>query len=113
MIQGIRFHGLTIPDCQKVLPPAPGGKEMTAESMLWLLLTGQVPTPKQSRQLSAELAEKGELPAYASQLIDSYVHPMPFHPMPSTVLLLNSAMQPTEDTPPHDPIRHGCCSLES
>jgi citrate synthase len=75
MIQGIRFHGLTIPDCQKMLPPAPGGKEMTAESMLWLLLTGQVPTPEQSRQLSAELAEKGELPTFASQLIDSYVHP--------------------------------------
>lgn len=69
--QGIRFHGLTIPDCQKVLPPAPGGKEMTAESMLWLLMTGQVPTAEQSRQLSQELASKGQLPAFIEQLIDS------------------------------------------
>ncbi|KAG1905986.1 citrate synthase-like protein [Suillus fuscotomentosus] len=77
--EGIRFHGLTIPDCQKVLPPAPGGKEMTAESMLWLLLTGKVPTPEQSRQLSAELAVKGELPHFVTQLVDSL--PKTLHPM--------------------------------
>jgi citrate synthase len=73
VIKGIRFHGLTIPDCQKVLPPAPGGKEMTAESMLWLLLTGRVPSSSESYQLSAELAEKGELPAFVEKLIDSCV----------------------------------------
>lgn len=72
-IKGIRFHGLTIPDCQKVLPPVPGGKEMTAESMLWLLLTGRVPSPNESYQLSAELAEKGELPTFVEKLLDSSV----------------------------------------
>ncbi|THH20674.1 hypothetical protein EW146_g703 [Bondarzewia mesenterica] len=41
--EGIRFHGLTIPDCQKQLPAAPGGKEIIAESMLWLLMTGKSP----------------------------------------------------------------------
>ena len=71
--QGIRFHGLTIPDCQKVLPAAPGGKEIIAESMLWLLMTGKVPTEAETRQLSRELAERGELPNYVVQLIDSYV----------------------------------------
>jgi len=69
--EGIRFHGLTIPDCQRLLPPAPGGKEMSAESMLWLLLTGKVPTPDQSRELSRELAEKGDLPPFIENLIDS------------------------------------------
>ncbi|KAL1735260.1 citrate synthase-like protein [Schizophyllum commune] len=77
--EGIRFHGRTIPECQKVLPPAPGGKEMTAESMLWLLMTGQVPTPEQSRDLSRELAEKGELPTTITHLIDSL--PPTLHPM--------------------------------
>ncbi|KAN0076998.1 citrate synthase [Tylopilus felleus] len=77
--EGIRFHGLTIPDCQKVLPPAPGGKEMTAESMLWLLLTGRVPSANQSSQLSTELAEKAELPAFVEKLIDSF--PRTLHPM--------------------------------
>lgn len=46
---------------------------MTAESMLWLLLTGRVPSPNESYQLSAELAEKAELPAFVDKLIDSCV----------------------------------------
>ncbi|KAG5646656.1 hypothetical protein DXG03_002646 [Asterophora parasitica] len=77
--EGIRFHGLSIPDCQKVLPPAPRGKEIIAESMLWLLLTGQVPTAEQTRQLSRELAEKGELPKFVEDLVDSL--PKDLHPM--------------------------------
>ncbi|KZV71900.1 citrate synthase-like protein [Peniophora sp. CONT] len=77
--EGIRFHGLSIPECQEKLPPAPGGKEILPESMLWFLMTGQIPTPEQTRQLSAELAERGELPKYAEQLIDSL--PATLHPM--------------------------------
>ncbi|KAL0572936.1 hypothetical protein V5O48_009026 [Marasmius crinis-equi] len=77
--EGIRFHGLSIPDCQRQLPPAPGGKEIIAESMLWLLLTGQVPTAEQTRELSRELAEKGDLPGHVEKLIDSL--PSTLHPM--------------------------------
>lgn len=72
-IQGIRFHGLSIPDCQKQLPAAPGGKEIIAESMLWLLLTGKVPTEAETRQLSRELAERGELPEHVVKLLDRLV----------------------------------------
>jgi citrate synthase len=72
--QGIRFHGLSIPDCQKQLPTAPGGKEIIAESMLWLLLTGKVPTEAETRQLSQELAERGQLPAHIEKLLDRSVH---------------------------------------
>lgn len=43
--------------------------------MLWLLLTGEIPTPEQTRGLSAELAEKGELPHFVVKLVDSYVPP--------------------------------------
>lgn len=38
--------------------------------MLWLLLTGKVPTKAETRQLSRELAEKGDLPTYVEKLID-------------------------------------------
>ena len=41
--------------------------------MLWLLLTGKVPTEAETRQLSRELAEKGDLPKHVVDLIDSYV----------------------------------------
>ncbi|KAH9063364.1 citrate synthase-like protein [Lactarius vividus] len=77
--EGIRFHGLSIPDCQRQLPAAPGGKEIIAESMLWLLLTGKVPTEAETRQLSRQLAEKGDLPTYVEKLIDGLspsIHPM-------------------------------------
>ncbi|KIK59754.1 hypothetical protein GYMLUDRAFT_44207 [Collybiopsis luxurians FD-317 M1] len=77
--EGIRFHGLSIPDCQKALPAAPGGKEIIAESMLWLLLTGQVPSAEQTRELSRELAQKGTLPSHVESLIDSL--PRTLHPM--------------------------------
>nr|VWO98810.1 Glucose repression mediator protein CYC8 [Ganoderma boninense] len=77
--EGIRFHGLTIPDCQKALTAAPDGKEIIAESMFWLLLTGKVPTEAETRQLSRQLAEKGDLPEYIEKLIDSL--PPTLHPM--------------------------------
>ncbi|KAH9951931.1 citrate synthase-like protein [Amylocystis lapponica] len=78
-IDGIRFHGLSIPDCQMQLTPAPGGKEIIAESMLWLLLTGKVPTEAETRQFSRELADKGDLPDFVVKLVDSL--PSSLHPM--------------------------------
>ncbi|CAE6422118.1 unnamed protein product [Rhizoctonia solani] len=77
--EGIRFHGLSIPDCQKVLPPAQGGQEIISESMLWLLLTGQVPSHEQVRALSRSLAERGELPDHVTKLVDAF--PKTLHPM--------------------------------
>jgi citrate synthase len=71
--KGIRFHGLTIPDCQKVLAPAPGGKEIIPESMLWLLLTGEIPSEAQVRALSKEFADNGTLDEKTVKLIDASV----------------------------------------
>ena len=45
--EGIRFRGLSIPECQKVLPKAPGGEEPLPEGLFWLLMTGDVPTQEQ------------------------------------------------------------------
>jgi citrate synthase len=56
--EGIRFHGMTIPDCQEKLPKGTSGTEMAPEAMFWLLLTGKVPTEEQVRGLSKELAER-------------------------------------------------------
>lgn len=40
--QGICFRGLSIPECQKVLPAAHPEGEPLPEGLLWLLLTGKV-----------------------------------------------------------------------
>ena len=77
--EGIRFHGKTIKDCQKVLPKGTSGTEMLPEAMFWLLLTGDVPSTEQVRVLSRELAEKAELPEYVNTMLDAF--PKDLHPM--------------------------------
>lgn len=77
--EGIRFHGKTIRDCQSELPKGTSGREMLPEGMLWLLLTGQVPTAAQTRALSRELAEKSSLPAPVTAMLQSF--PAQTHPM--------------------------------
>ncbi|RKP40225.1 citrate synthase [Dimargaris cristalligena] len=77
--EGIRFRGLTIPECQKVLPAAEGGDEPLPESLFWLLVTGEVPSPEQVKLLSAEWAARSAIPSFVEELIDrcpSTLHPM-------------------------------------
>lgn len=40
--------------------------------MLWLLLTGNVPSVEEVRGLSEELAAKGKLPSFVEKIIDSF-----------------------------------------
>jgi len=77
--EGIRFHGKTIKDCQKELPKGTSGTEMLPEAMFWLLLTGEVPSVSQTRALSRELAEKGQIPKFVQKMLDDF--PKDLHPM--------------------------------
>lgn len=58
--EGIRFRGLSIPECQEKLPKAAGGTEPLPEAMFWLLLTGNVPTAAQAAALNAELQARAD-----------------------------------------------------
>lgn len=77
--EGIRFHGKSIKECQEFLPKAPEGGEMLPEAMLWFLITGKVPSEGQIRELSRELAEKGNLPDHVVKTLDNL--PPTLHPM--------------------------------
>jgi len=77
--EGIRFRGLSIPECQARLPKAPGGEEPLPEALFYLLITGEVPTADQTKRLSAEFAARSELPEYTKKLIASF--PKGMHPM--------------------------------
>ncbi|NP_001305561.1 citrate synthase, mitochondrial [Solanum tuberosum] len=57
--EGIRFRGLSIPECQKVLPAAKPGGEPLPEGLLWLLLTGKVPSKEQVNSIVSGIAESG------------------------------------------------------
>ena len=77
--EGIRFRGMSIPECQKALPKAPGGSEPLPEGLFWLLMTGEVPTDAQVQALSKQWAERAELPAHVVSLLNNLpttVHPM-------------------------------------
>lgn len=76
---GIRFRGLSIPDCKKLLPRAKDGEEPLPESVFWLLMTGDVPTEAEVRSLSKSLAERGSLPPSITKMLKNFpknVHPM-------------------------------------
>jgi len=90
--EGIRFRGLTIPDCQKVLPTfsgVAGDGEPLLESLLWLLLTSEVPTKEQVDTLTAELHSRSELPSHVIPLLNSL--PKDMHPMTQFTIGLNAA----------------------
>merc|ERR1712238_573315 len=70
--EGIRFRGLTIPECQAVLPTysgVTGDGEPLLESLIWLLLTS-------------------ELPAHVKELVNSL--PKDMHPMTQLIIGLNA-----------------------
>ncbi len=89
--EGIRFRGLTIPECQAVLPTysgRPGNGEPLLESILWLLLTGEVPTKEQVDTLTNDLKERSELPAHVLPLLKAL--PKDMHPMTQLTIGLNA-----------------------
>ncbi|XP_055694875.1 probable citrate synthase 1, mitochondrial [Lutzomyia longipalpis] len=77
--EGIRFRGLSIPECQKVLPKAKGGSEPLPEGLFWLLITGDVPTQGQVEALSREWANRAALPSHVVTMLNNF--PSTLHPM--------------------------------
>merc|ERR1711977_481518 len=77
--EGIRFRGYTIPECQELLPKAPGGEEPLPEGLFWLLVTGDIPTEEQVRNLSKEWADRAALPSHVVTMLNNL--PANCHPM--------------------------------
>merc|ERR1719213_1245180 len=77
--EGIRFRGYNIPECQELLPKAPGGQEPLPEGLFWLLVTGDIPTEEQVRGLSQDWASRAELPSHVVTMLNNF--PSNLHPM--------------------------------
>lgn len=80
-VEGIRFRGFTIPECQQNLPHAAAGKEPLPEGMFWLLMTGNVPTAAQTTALNAELHARADPAAIANAQKAIAALPANAHPM--------------------------------
>ncbi|GIX63653.1 citrate synthase [Babesia caballi] len=92
---GITYRGLTIPQMLEKLPGATAGcKCPYTESVLWLLLTGQIPSASEAQMLSKELAKRAHLPGHVYKVIDEL--PAETHPMTQYIVAI-AALQ-TEST---------------
>jgi len=90
----LQLRNIQIPECQELLPKAPGGQEPLPEGLFWLLLTGEVPSEQQVRDLSAEWAARSDLPKFVEELIDrcpNTLHPMAQFSLAVTALEHESA----------------------
>ena len=77
--EGIRFRGFTIPELQEKLPKAKGGQEPLPEGLFYLLLTGELPTEADVRELSADWQKRSTLPSHVKTTVDAL--PKDSHPM--------------------------------
>jgi len=77
--EGIRFRGYTIPELQEKLPKAPGGEEPIPEGIFYLLLTGDMPTEDDVKEITAEWQKRGSLPNYLIDVLKAI--PKDTHPM--------------------------------
>lgn len=92
-MEGIRFRGYTIPELQKLLPVAPGPgdastREPLPEGLLWLLLTGEIPTDAEVKQLTEDLHSRANLPAHVVNILNSL--PKDMHPMTQLSIGVNA-----------------------
>ena len=89
-MEGIRFRGYTLPEVFKKLPK-PKGREMPyVEGLLYLLLTGDIPSEEEVEDVIDEFGKRRIVPRYVYEVIDAF--PCVSHPMAmfsSAILTMN------------------------
>jgi len=76
--EGIRFRGYTIPEVLEKLPKPNGSEIPYVEGFIYLLLTGDLPTKKEVKDVMHELVMRRNVPDYVYKVLDDLVecHPM-------------------------------------
>lgn len=90
-MEGIRYRGRTLNECNDQLPKAPGGSVALPEAAMWLLLTNEIPTDAEVSALNVELHARSAIPDHVVSLIDNL--PRDTHPMTQLAMGL-LALQP-------------------
>lgn len=88
--EGIRYRGYTLEEVFKLLPKAENSEMPCVEGLLFLLLTGDVPTEEEVQEVGDEFRKRRILPRYVYEVIDAF--PPNSHPMTifSTAILTMS-----------------------
>jgi citrate synthase len=76
--EGIRFRGYTIPEVLEMLPKPKDAEIPYVEGFLYLLLTGDIPTHKDVKDVEHELVNRRNVPDYVYKVLDDLRenHPM-------------------------------------
>ncbi len=77
--EGIRFRGHTLLDTIELLPKAPGGEMPYVEGLVYLLLTGDIPTNEEIKDVAEEFNTRKKVPEYVFEVIRAM--PETTHPM--------------------------------
>lgn len=92
-MEGIRYRGHTLEECNEKLIKASGGGEVgLPEASMWLLLTNEFPTQQEVDALNAELHKRSSVPDHVLAMIDNL--PKDTHPMTQLGMAL-LALQPS------------------
>ncbi|HEU4385875.1 MAG TPA: citrate (Si)-synthase [Anaeromyxobacteraceae bacterium] len=77
--EGIRFRGKTIPETLAALPKVPGSEQPFVEGHFYFLLTGDVPTASEVKEVVDEFKARSQVPEYVSDVLRAM--PRDTHPM--------------------------------
>jgi citrate synthase len=77
--EGIRFRGYSIPELQEKLPCSPDGEEPLPEGLFFLMLTGELPTESDVKEITKAWRSVSDLPAHVKATLDAM--PIDAHPM--------------------------------
>ncbi|MEJ2721602.1 MAG: citrate (Si)-synthase [bacterium] len=77
--EGIRFRGKTIPETFAALPKVPGKEYPSVESFWYFILTGDVPTAEQIKEVEADWKKRAKVPDYVWDVLRAM--PKDQHPM--------------------------------
>ncbi len=78
-MEGIRFRGMTIPETFEALPKVPGSEYPYVEGFWYLLLTGDVPTDAQVKEVVEDWKSRAQVPEYVFDVLRTM--PRDTHPM--------------------------------
>ncbi len=77
--EGIRYRGYTLPEVFDKLPKPKGAEMPFVEGLIYLLLTGEMPSEKEVADVADEMSKRRILPRYVYEVIDAF--PSCSHPM--------------------------------
>ena len=78
-MEGIRFRGKTIPETFEALPKYPGSEYPSVEAFWYFIMTGDVPTAAQAKEVEDDFKTRSAVPQYVIDVLRAL--PRDSHPM--------------------------------